>query len=95
MASSKRHKAPGRWLMAGLSGLAAAGFLGAILSGRHPSDASSAGAQAQQPAAVAAGDSGVDTTGLPPVLSQPSQSQSPLAQASPFAGPPRFRTRGS
>jgi hypothetical protein len=85
MATSRRRKGPARWLMAVLSGLAAAGFLGAILSGPHPTDATPAAAN-QAPAARA-GDGGA---GVVPALSQPSGAQPPVVTA-----PPRFRTRGS
>ncbi len=93
MATSRRRKAPTRWLMAGLSGLAAAGFLGAILGGPRPTDATSAPVSSQSPA-VTAGDSRAGVTSVP-VFPQAQQTPGQLAQPPIAMAPPRFRTRGS
>jgi hypothetical protein len=93
MATSRRRKAPTRWLMAGLSGLAAAGFLGAILGGPHPTDATPAPTSSQAPG-VTAGDSRAGATSAP-VFSQAQQAPGRPAQPPIAMAPPRFRTRGS
>lgn len=90
---SKRNRAPARWLVVALSGLASAGFLGAIISrpgvADQPSPAAAqadVGAPVEQTRTMPAQsvDTGMSGT---QAVSQ--------ANAQPVVSTPRFRTRGS
>jgi hypothetical protein len=90
--ASKRRKGPARWLVAGLSGLAAAGFLGAIIS--RP------GIAQQTPDVSTDTMVNVSTapalTNQPPMNSSIAQSPSPSQTSSQtVVRTPRLRTRGS
>jgi hypothetical protein len=96
MATSKRRKGPARWLLVGLSGLATAGFLGAILSGPRPSDAKPDPAQASAEVnAPDNGQGGSSIANVPPSYSQPQGVQPQVSQPPVVTTRPRFRSRGS
>lgn len=80
----RRSKAPWRWAIVAVSGLATAGFLGAVVSGPRPVHAG------PPPTPVVVQQAPT----LDQLLGQ-DQEGSGVASASPSLSQPRFRTRGS
>jgi hypothetical protein len=107
MGTSRRNKAPARWLLLGISGLAGAGFLGAVLSAARPQNSSAIDKAAQterlaEIVATQAPSSPSSRAAAPiaaPVQSSSISSQSSSARSSSSAtvatARPRLRTRGS
>jgi hypothetical protein len=90
--TTQRKKGLARWLVIGLSGIATAGFLGAIVNQ----------AAVQQPTAVPATVQDLNVIATPqPVSAQPSNSasasmnQQSQTNAQPVVRTPRLRSRGS
>jgi hypothetical protein len=98
MATSTRRRGPARWILIGLSGLASAGFLGAILNNAPPADTSPQAPAAETQAPIEHTQAIVPaqsvSSSAPQTISSSLPQQSFQTSSVPVSRP-RLRTRGS